>query len=828
MTDNRSDNIRSNNSIPNSRLRNGDEADCLAMLDEALDIGVSILNDKLEYQYLSAGVFPQLGIEPGQLGVGQHLSDCHDLMVANGLLTDEIIAQNRLSSSEQQERSDGNRFKSVMQLANGKTMELTRTKLDNGFTVSVSHDITNVIEKDQLLEDALYLGRSGYWVYDLKTKQTQLSRTLHAYFSDEDVKKIKSHGINVVAIEEDRHILPQAIKDAMTGNGKFDFETRTRTRGGKIRRNRSQGEILRDANGKPTKIRAFSKDITTEYEQAAELELAKDQALAASQAKSEFLANMSHEIRTPMNGILGMAELLANTHLSEIQREPVEVINKSAIALLTIINDILDFSKIEAGAFELDPTPFDLREAVEDIASLMTPTAHGKGLELIVNYQSNLPRHFIGDSGRLRQIVTNLVNNALKFTATGHVLIDVDVRDAKAGVKIVKFQIKDTGIGIDKDKLKDIFDKFTQGDSSTTRVYGGTGLGLAISKRIVEMMGGRISVKSELGKGSTFTFALPLPIDVETPHVAFDTSSMIGKRALIVDDIDINRNILMRHLKAWDMQAVCVQDGVEALTQLKMAKSQGQDFDVVISDYQMPGMNGEELSGIITKSASISGVPIVMLSSCDQIMSREELERIGIVSYMTKPVREHKLYDALVRLFSNEKNKVVKLAGLSDSEVTQIDTAAPISASNSNEKVEILVAEDFELNQDVVRLMLAETNFKPAFAKNGQIAVDMFKANPDRYPVILMDISMPVMDGYEAAELILQFEQETGRAHTPIIALTGHALKHDRERCLETGMDDYLTKPVKHSELLEKLGQWSVKRDEEPEKPSITPIFSTG
>ena len=460
------------------------------MIDKALDVGISVLDKNLNYAYLSAGMFRQLGIKPTDLKVGEPLSRAHELMQKYGLLSDDIIQQTKLSPAEQKARSEAQKYSSVMTLKDGRTMELSRIKLENGYTVSISHDISDVVEKDQLLEDALLLGQSGYWIYDITTKNVTLSSTFSDYFGDEGVAEIKKKGINVIAIPEDRHILPKAVKKALASNDRFVVEFRTKAQSGSVNRNRTHGEILRDEQGRPSKIRAFAKDITKEYEQAKALERAKDEALAASQAKSEFLANMSHEIRTPMNGILGMAELLANTELSAMQAEPVQVINKSAIALLTIINDILDFSKIEAGAFELDPVQFDLKESVNDITKLMTQQAHNKGLELIVNYHSDLPRYFIGDAGRICQVITNLVGNALKFTSEGHVLIDIDVRDSKADTKIVKVKVKDTGIGIEEHKLKDVFSKFTQADTSTTRVYGGTGLGLTISKRIIEMMGG--------------------------------------------------------------------------------------------------------------------------------------------------------------------------------------------------------------------------------------------------------------------------------------------------------------------------------------------------
>jgi len=310
---------------------------------------------------------------------------------------------------------------------------------------------------------------------------------------------------------------------------------------------------------------------------------AKDKAIAASQAKSEFLANMSHEIRTPMNGILGMAELLSNSDVTERQQDFLNVINKSASALLTIINDILDFSKIEANAFELDHMAFDLKSSINDVTSILSMKAQEKGLELVINYPSSMCRGFIGDAGRLRQVLTNLLGNAIKFTEKGHITIDVDVAEPRNGISFINISVQDTGIGIEPDKIKSVFNKFTQADGSTTRMYGGTGLGLSISKAIIEMMDGRISVESTFGKGSNFSFKIPLPIDNNAKIKNYDTTNLIGKRALI----------LTEQLKQWNIEVDSVQDGVEAMAILKLKSEQKLPYDIILLDYLMPGMNGQ-------------------------------------------------------------------------------------------------------------------------------------------------------------------------------------------------------------------------------------------
>jgi len=507
---------------------------------------------------------------------------------------------------------------------------------------------------------------------------------------------------------------------------------------------------------------------------------------------------MSHEIRTPMNGILGMAELLDASDISDRQKDYVSVINNSASALLTIINDILDFSKIEAGAFEIDPVPFDLKASIDDVAALLRSNAHEKGLELIINYPSNIPKAFIGDAGRIRQVITNLVGNAVKFTESGHIRIDVNVKSAR-GMGVCTVEVTDTGIGISPEKMNRIFDKFTQADGSTTRVYGGTGLGLTISKAIIEMMSGRMRVRSKLGEGSTFGFRVALPLDADAKDERFNSSLVENKRALIVDDIDINRTLFTQQLSEWGVTSDTAVDGVDALTKIRNAQDAGQPYDLLLLDFLMPGMNGQEFAQILSQTTSLDTPQIIMLSSCDQPISTKDLSHIGIDSYLIKPVRERRLFETIVRVLSNpvERERPIEVE-------TKPTQRAPI-------KQDILVAEDFTLNQDVVKLMLADTPFNPVFAENGQVALDMFRAEPDRFPVIVMDVSMPVMDGHASTRAIRKHEKETGRTPVPIIALTGHALKNDRQDCFNAGMDDYLTKPVKQVQLIEKLETYTGK-----------------
>ena len=775
----------------------------LHALCDALDVSVSILDEDLNYQFIGDAVFKSLDIKAGDLSVGDNLSQCHELMVRNGLLTPEILSQNALTTEEQKERAEQGAkiISKKVRLGDGSVQIFKRKTLPNGLTVSMANDVSEIVEKDDIIEKALALGNAGYWTYEFATKSYYLNQSLRNYFSKADQEKIATRGIISIVHPEDRHLLLSALESVSATNDTFTTTCRTTTLNGNVRWSMTNGKVIRDNKGKAIRLRAFVKDITRERRQSQELERAKDEAIAASHAKSEFLANMSHEIRTPMNGILGMAELLSCSNIDDRQREFVNVINNSASALLTIINDILDFSKIEAGAFEMDPVPFDLKSSVNDVASMLSASAQDKNLELIINYPVNAKSKFIGDGGRLRQVITNLLGNAIKFTEEGFIVIDVKISDPRDNIAFVTLSVTDTGIGIDEEKLRHIFNKFTQADNSTTRVYGGTGLGLSISKAIVELMDGRITAQSELGHGSTFTAHIPLEIDGNAIEQSYDTAILRHKRALIVDDIQVNRSLLTEQLTNWDMESDSVKDGIEALTKLKMAHANGRPYDLILTDFLMPGMDGHDLSARITSTPEIAGTPIIMLSSCDQSVRREELKKIGINNYLTKPAREAQLH----------KTILATLTAIGSTRERKAPQACPQTQAHTSpraEKIEILVAEDFNLNQDVIRLMVADTHYEPIFVETGLEAVQIYKADPDRFPLILMDVSMPVMNGHEATRLIQAHEAAHDLKPVPIIALTGHALKGDREKCMEAGMCDYLTKPVKQSELLGKIALW--------------------
>ncbi|QIN81618.1 PAS domain S-box protein [Rubrobacter tropicus] len=705
-------------------------------------------------------------------------------------------------------------------------VSLSRTERgDDTLFIGLVRDITDRKQSERALRESEERYRlvsratnEAIWDNDLKTGTQTWDGAVEEMFGYalEEIPNDGSWWEERIHPEDRERVLSGLESVLASGTDAWTDEYRFGRKDGTFASVVDRGYVVRDRGGAPTRMIGSMLDVTERARAEEELREAREAAEAANRAKSEFLANMSHEIRTPMNGVIGMTELLLDTPLSPEQQEFVETVRLSGENLLAIINDILDFSKIEAGQMRLETIDFDLRAAVEDVMALFAGRAHSKGLELASLVEYDVPTALRGDPGRIKQVLSNLVSNAVKFTEKGEVVLRVersgdspDEAD-RIGVRV---SIRDTGIGMAPEQQRGVFESFSQADASTTRRYGGTGLGLAISKQLVELMGGEIGVESEPGVGSTFCFFLPLRRQPAGAQATKPRADLHGLRALVVDDNATNRSILARQLSSWGVESASSADGPDALKELRGAAGRGDSYDLAILDMQMPGMDGMELARKIKEDPTLSPTRLILLTSVGQRGDGEEARDAGIHAYLTKPVRQSDLHGALAAVMGGVREP--------DQKEARLVTRHTLREERTGNRARLLLAEDNPVNQKVAVRMLENIGYRVDVARNGCEAVEAIShADPEAsYAAVLMDVQMPEMDGYEATATIRRREREAGDGRrVPILAMTANAMVGDREKAIEAGMDDYLSKPVGAEELAAVLARWVV--EDTPEATS--------
>ncbi|UVT22276.1 MAG: PAS domain S-box protein [Nitrospira sp.] len=708
------------------------------------------------------------------------------------------------------------------------------------FHCAFVRDITDIKRAGEALQTSearlrctLDVATDGLWDWNLTTLQAYYSPSWIRLlgFEDQDIPMNNVFDWKSRVHEDDRPWVEQALDGHLEGRtASYIVEHRIRHRSGEWKWFAMRGKVVQwDEQGRPLRMMGTMIDITERkvsdgaLTQAAqilerknrELAEARDKALEAAKIKAEFLATMSHEIRTPMNGVIGMTELLLDTALTSEQREYAETVRLSSEHLLDIINDILDFSKIEAGKLDLEELNFDLHATMEEAVGLLGERAYDKGLELSCLVQSGVPTTLRGDPGRLRQILVNLIGNAIKFTDQGEVVVTVSAEREPEGVtaasadgtgRTIRFEVSDTGVGISSKQQAKLFQPFTQADGSTTRKYGGTGLGLAICKQLVESMGGRIGVDSKVGLGSVFWITVPFLLQAEgAQQAAPPPAALNGRAVLIVDDHATNRRVLEQSFRGKGVRYESAESGLQALQCLRNAADRHTPFDLAILDMQMPGMDGLELARRIKAEQAISATRLVLLTSVGRRGDAQAAQDAGIVAYLTKPIRRSLLFECLNLVLGSSSESAGSTAQ------SPIITRHSLMETQMRSRPLILVVEDNPVNQKVAANMIEKLGYRVTVAANGREAVESLARIP--YALVFMDCQMPEMDGFEATRVIRDQEAcvQSGGGKTPripIIAMTANAMAEDRERCLEAGMDDFLSKPVVTKSLAAILNRW--------------------
>ncbi|TVS11088.1 MAG: PAS domain S-box protein [Gammaproteobacteria bacterium] len=775
----------------------------LSLAMKTANIGLWDLGMNKEDSYFSDTFYTMLGYDPGDFSPGiEALKQlCHpdDRLEAWSALKQHVRGNLGTWQNEHRliEKSGSSRWVRAI----GEVIERSETGAPLRM-VGVHIDISALKESNERLELAIESsdGASFDWVIPEQVIHVDASarRMLGDSASD---GSISEKDLVERLHPEDRQGYLTAINALSARAPRFDHRHRFRHANGSYRWFRSAGKVTETASdGSPLRMIGQMVGITAQVEYEQSMREARDQAEAASEAKSSFLANMSHEIRTPMNGVIGMTGLLLDSGLTDEQRHLAEIVRTSGESLLAVINDILDFSKIEAGRIELEQSDFDLRGLLDDFGAAMAFKAHEKGLELVCAAEPSVPSRVRGDSGRLRQILTNLVGNAVKFTANGEVVITVAMTAMSEDAVHLRFEIRDTGIGVPAHKQAIIFDEFSQVDASTTRNYGGTGLGLAISRRLAALMGGAIGIESEEGQGATFWFTVVLAKALEADAGAGQaTVTFHGEPVLIVDDNATVRDLLTTRLESWGLRAAAAESGTHALSLLAESAAAGSPYTIAFIDTRMPDMSSEELARAIRSDQNLAATSLIELREVG-VSSGDSGDQTGFAAQLLKPIRTRELLAVTEDV----------LAGLGTA--LEQDPAKPQPTANASAAVfedrglRVLVAEDNPVNQMVALGMLKNMGLRADAVANGAEAVNALESLP--YDLVLMDVQMPEMDGLAATAKIRERERSLGRPGVPIIALTAHALARDKDRCLEAGMNGYVSKPLTRESLLDAMKQW--------------------